>query len=159
MITGLYRVLPIRGLCHELMLPQVGATPIWSDAAAVLQSANGGASLRNTPWLLARTAVVVEATEEKIVKIRKIDGLYNPPNSLTKYTPQAELQRDVDFMTNAVARYDGSAAAQRLADGAIKGEVPADDALKHAWVAANEQVENYTRDTLDGALAILRSDG
>ena len=102
-MTGMHHTIPLRGLVHELMIPQEDPTPIFTDAAAVLASASGGASLRHTPWLLARTAIVVEATEEKILSVRKIDGKKNPVNSFTKYTAHEENTRDIDFLTNAEA--------------------------------------------------------
>ena len=39
--------------------------------------------------------------DDKDVVIRKISGKFNPANSLTKYTPAHESQRDMAYIMNA----------------------------------------------------------
>ena len=94
------RVIPIRGLMHELMIPQVLPTPMFTDAKSVLFSSGGGASIRRCPWLLQRIEAVLGAVEDGIIKMLKISGLANPVNSLTKYTPFTEWYRDIAFLSN-----------------------------------------------------------
>ena len=127
LIQALHRAVPIRGTVHELMIPQDHPLPVCTDALAVLIASSGGSHMRNTPWLLARTAVVLQAVEEKHIKLYKLDGLKNPTNSFTKYTVGEEFTRDMDFMTNAIAAKE--------ADGLRKAITSVDDADADATVA------------------------
>ena len=73
------------------------------SAASVLFSSAGGASIRHTPWLLAKVAVLLQAVDSREVVLLKISGHGNPANSLTKYTPRDEFDRDIRFLMNRAA--------------------------------------------------------
>ena len=69
----------------------------------VLFSTGGGLSLKHTPWLLGRLYTLLAAVESKAVVFRKIEGVLNPTNSLTKYTPLNEFARDMKYLCNSAA--------------------------------------------------------
>ena len=102
-ITVLHQLMPVRALMQELFLPQPAPTPVYTDAASVLFSSEGGAAVRHTPWLLARMGALLQAVDDKDVVLRKVTGTGNPTNSLTKYTPGHEQQRDFAYIMNRVS--------------------------------------------------------
>ena len=95
--------MPVRALMQELFLPQPAPTPVYTDAASVLFSSEGGAAVRHTPWLLARMGALLQAVDDKDVVLHKVTGTGNPTNSLTKYTPGHEQQRDFAYIMNRVS--------------------------------------------------------
>ena len=107
-ITTLHHVLPVKALMAELLLPQACPVPMYTDAGSVLFTANGGASVRKTPWLLGRLHVVIDATDSKEIKMLKVSGKANPVNSLTKYTPADEYARDMGYLMNNEAAISSS---------------------------------------------------
>ena len=112
-ITLLHHLIPIRGMLQEIMIPQVGPTPIYTDSASVLFSSGGGTSVKHTPWLLGRLAVLLEAVERGDYRLRKVAGTLNPTNSLTKHTPLREFLRDMAYFMNRLSEiFDGPYAAQ-----------------------------------------------
>ena len=107
-ITLLHRLQPIRGLLQELMLPQLRPTPVYTDSASVLFISGGGSSIKHTPWLLGRMAVLLEAVDFGYIRLWKVAGTMNPTNSLTKHTPLREHSRDMAyFMNRLVDEYPG----------------------------------------------------
>jgi len=99
-VQAVNHTLPVRGLLHELFVPQAAPSPIYTDAQSVLFQTQGGPSIRKTPWLLARLEAVLDAEESDQVKFKKVSGTLNPTNSLTKYTTGPEFFRDIRFLTN-----------------------------------------------------------
>ena len=102
-ITLLHRLQPIRGLLQELMLPQSMPTPVYTDLASVLFISGGGSSIKHTPWLLGRMAVLLEAVDFGYIRLRKVAGTMNPTNSLTKHTTFREHSRDMAYFMNRLS--------------------------------------------------------
>ena len=105
-VLALHMALPCRGLAHELMIPQLAPTPIWTDAQSVLFSTAGGNSIRHSPWLLQRLGLLLQAVEDKVVVFMKIAGTANPINSMTKYVAREEFMRDMRFLANQPEQED-----------------------------------------------------
>ena len=80
------------------MIPQSLPTPVYTDSASVLFVSGGGSSIKHTPRLLGRMAVLIEAVDHGYVRLRKVAGTLNPTNSLTKHTPIKEHTRDMAFL-------------------------------------------------------------
>ena len=92
------------------MIPQIGPMPIYTDSTSVLFSSGGGTSVKHTPWLLGRLAVLLEAVERSDYRLRKVAGTLNPTNSLTKHTPLREFM--AFFMNRLSELYDAPYAVQ-----------------------------------------------
>ena len=115
--TLLHHLIPVRGLLHEIMIPQVDPTPVYTDSAGVLFVSGGGQSIKHTPWLLGRLSVLLEAVERGDFTMREVAGTLNPTNSLTNHTPLKEFMRDIAYFMNRLDwLYDGPWAAQTEAD-------------------------------------------
>ena len=104
-MTCLHRIETSRALLQEMFIPQTTPTVIFSDALSVVFLTNG--NITKSQWMLGRLAAVIAAVDEGEVIFVKISGKANPVNSLTKYVPLGEFERDIGFLTNEPRLMEG----------------------------------------------------
>ena len=79
------KLIPIRGLLHELGIVQIRPTPVYFDSASTIFVVRNMMSARRSAWLLGKLAFVHEAVANDEIDALKIDTAKNTADGKTKY--------------------------------------------------------------------------
>ena len=92
----------IRGYMEDLGMASATAqaAPIVTDNDATMRIASDAASAKRALHILRRFAHVRQLTARDVIKALPIDGVVNPANGGTKYTPGPELTRTMKHLRN-----------------------------------------------------------
>ena len=88
----LHRLLPLRGLCQELMIPQTHPTPAYTDSQSTIFVGNRAAAARLSVWLNRRSAVIREAVDCGDIRLEKVSDADNCANYFTKPVPTKTME-------------------------------------------------------------------
>ena len=89
----LHRLLPLRGLCQELMIPQCFPSPAYTDSQSTIFVGNSAASARLSVWLNRRSAVLREGVDCKEICLAKVSDGDNCANYFTKPITTKSMMR------------------------------------------------------------------
>ena len=96
--TMIHRVIPVRGLCQEMHVPQLRPVPAYTDSQSTIFCANSAASARLSVWVNRRSAVLRECVDESLVAMHKISDADNCANYYTKPVTTAVMNHYFDYM-------------------------------------------------------------
>ena len=80
----LHKIIPIRGLLQELLIPQLCPTPAYTDSQSTIFVGNAAAAARLSVWLNRRSAVIREGVDDGQIQLLKITDADNCANYFTK---------------------------------------------------------------------------
>ena len=80
----LHKLIPIRGLLQELLIPQLNPTPAYTDSQSTIFVGNAAAAARMSVWLNRRSAVIREGVDDGQIQLLKITDADNCANYFTK---------------------------------------------------------------------------
>ena len=82
--TMLHALIPWRGTLHEMHIPQLLPTPVYSDSQSTIFVANSAAAAKLSVWLNRRIKVLREGVDTKEIVLFKISDEDNCANNFTK---------------------------------------------------------------------------
>ena len=82
--TILHRLIPMRGLLQELLIPQLRPSPLYTDSQSTIFVTNSSAAMKRLVWLNRRAAVLREGVDMSEVTFEKIGDADNVANYYTK---------------------------------------------------------------------------
>ena len=106
----LHRLLPLRGLCQELMIPQCHPTPAYTDSQSTIFVGNRAASARLSVWLNRRSAVLREAVDGRDIRLEKVTDADNCANYFTKPVSTKVMERYFSYTHGQPQRRSGAKA-------------------------------------------------
>ena len=80
----LHKLIPIRGLLQELMIPQLKPTPTHTDSQSTIHVGASAAAARLSVWLNRRAAVLREGVDSHEIQLLKVTDENNCANYFTK---------------------------------------------------------------------------
>ena len=80
----LHKIIPIRGLLQELLIPQLQSTPAYTDSQSTIFVGNAATAARLSVWLNRRSAVIREGVDDGQIQLLKITDADNCANYFTK---------------------------------------------------------------------------
>ena len=80
----LHALIPWRGTLHEMHIPQLLPTPVYSDSQSTIFVANSAAAAKLSVWLNRRIKVLREGVDTKEIVLFKISDADNCANYFTK---------------------------------------------------------------------------
>ena len=98
--TVVAKVLPIRGLLHELGVLQLEPTPCWIDSQSTIFCVNDATSMRRSSWLLGKIEFVHEAQELDHIRALKIAAEDNTADGKTKCIDVKTYWRHMTYTHN-----------------------------------------------------------
>ena len=94
------KLLPIRGLLHEIGVHQLLPTPVYFDSASTIFVVRNEMAVRRSAWLLSKLAFVHEASENKQIDGRKIGTEDNSADGKTKFIDVKKYWRHLTYTHN-----------------------------------------------------------
>ena len=90
----------IRGVLQAFSIPQVDATPIYSDSDSTAKVSRNEASPRRSLYLMLRAKFITDSFKEKETKVMHVDGNLNPADAGTKYLSYDTWYRYLRYVLN-----------------------------------------------------------
>ena len=98
--TGMFRLLPIRGILQELHIPQVEPTPVFADCASTVHVARDESAAKRSVWTRRLSAFVTEQVSMGEAAVIKIDEFDNVADDGTKVVPYDTYMRHMHYTHN-----------------------------------------------------------
>ena len=98
----MHRVMPVRGLAHELRITQSFGTPGFIDSSSTVFIARDQAAPKRSIWILRRSAVLQESKEQGDIDPLKIDEHDNVADDQTKPVSHATFVRHLRYTHNVL---------------------------------------------------------
>ena len=98
--TGRNHLVTLRGVLHELHVPQVLPTPAFFDASAAIFFATNDAAAKRAIWLRRRIAVLRQGVQDEELEPLKVPEEDNGADMHTKYLPFGRWQRHVRWVSS-----------------------------------------------------------
>ena len=95
--TMLHRLLPLRGMLQEFMIPQQVPTPSYTDSQSSIHVGNSAAASRLSVWLNRRAAVLREGVDNGEIKLEKVSDADNVANMYTKPVTRASMEHYMSY--------------------------------------------------------------
>ena len=115
--TAVAKLLPIRGLAHEMRVPQVGPSPMWFDSASTIFVVRDEMSMRRSAWLLGKVKFMQDASKDGEIDARKVVTDDNTADSKTKYVGNKTYWRHLLYTHNIPSSEIQERGIETLSDG------------------------------------------
>ena len=96
----LHKLIPIRGLLQELMIPQIQPTPAYTDSQFTIHVGASAAAARLSVWLNRRAAVLREGVDSHEIQLLKVTDEDNCANYFTKPVTTKSMNRYFSYTHN-----------------------------------------------------------
>ena len=101
--TAVHRLIPLRGLLHEIGLLQPQATPLFVDSQSTVYVANDDVAAKKSIWILRRIGVVLDSVQMGDVAVIKINRSFNVADIFTRYNTYDTWIRFMHYIENYFA--------------------------------------------------------